>query len=152
MHRVPLAWNNLTHRKVRFVVAVAGITFAVLLMFVEFGFRAGLLDSNTQLLRLLNGELVILNRGKYTLYAKEPFSRRRIEEARAVDGVRAVYPIYMEMVSSEWKNPLSRTGEELATGAAALKNTPYGECHSRPIRVVAFDPEAAVLSIPECRT
>ena len=49
IHRVPLAWKNLTHRKLRLLVAVAGITFAVLLMFVQFGFRAALLDSNTQI-------------------------------------------------------------------------------------------------------
>ena len=115
-HRVPLAWKNLTHSKVRFTVAVAGITFAVLLMFVQFGFRAALLDSNTQLVRALNGELVILHQGKYTLFVKQPFSRRRIEQARAVDGVRAVYPIYTETQSSLWKTPLSEGGGEFATG------------------------------------
>jgi putative ABC transport system permease protein len=152
IYRVPLAWKNLTHRKVRFVVAVGGITFAVLLMFVQFGFRSALLDSNTQLLRLFNGELVIVNRGKYTLYVKQPFSRRRIEQARAVEGVRAVHPIYMEMQLSLWKNPRSEAGGEFKRGASASKSQPYEQSHIRPIRVVAFDPEAAVLSIPECRT
>jgi putative ABC transport system permease protein len=150
--RVPLAWKNLTHRKVRFVVAVAGITFAVLLMFVQFGFRAALFDSNTHILRLLNGELVIVHRGKNALMVKQPFSRRRIEQARAVDGVRAVYPIYMEMMSSVWKNPLNEAGGELTPGASASKNEASDDSHTRPIRVVAFDPEADVLSIPECRT
>jgi putative ABC transport system permease protein len=152
IHRVPLAWKNLTHSKVRFVVAVAGITFAVLLMFVEFGFRAALLDSSTQLLRLFNGELVVIHRGKYSLYAKQPFSRRRIDQARAVDGVRGVYPIYMETRTSEWKNFLRGAGEEITPGSPISKNPNYSESHTRPIRVVAFDPEAAVLSIPECRT
>jgi putative ABC transport system permease protein len=150
--RVPLAWKNLTHRKVRFVVAVAGITFAVLLMFVQFGFRAALMDSNTHLLRLLNGELVIINRGKDALMVKQPFSLRRIEQARAVDGVRAVYPIYMEMMSSLWKNPLNEAGGKFTPGASNSKNPTSYESHTRPIRVVAFDPEADVLSIPECRT
>jgi putative ABC transport system permease protein len=147
--RVPLGWKNLTHRKVRFVVAVAGIAFAVLLMFVQLGFRAALMDSNTQLVRLFNGELVIINRGKYTLYIKQPFSRRRIEQARAVDGVRAVYPIYLETLKSQWKNPVREAGGE-AQGAS--RNPHAAESHIRPIRVVAFDPEAAVLSVPECRT
>jgi putative ABC transport system permease protein len=150
--RVPLAWKNLTHRKVRFVVAVAGITFAVLLMFVQFGFWAALFDSNTHLVRLLNGELVIVHRGKNALMVKQPFSRRRIEQARAVDGVRAVYPIYMEMMSSLWKNPLNEAGGEFTPGASNSKDPTSDESHTRPIRVVAFDPEAAVLSIPECRT
>ena len=152
IRRVPLAWKNLTHRKVRFVVAVAGITFAVLLMFVQFGFRAALMDSNTHLLRLLKGELVIVHRGKNALMVKQPFSRRRIEQARAVDGVRAVYPIYMEMMSSLWKNPLNEAGGEFTPGASNSMNPTSDESHTRPIRVVAFDPEADVLSIPECRT
>ena len=151
IRRVPLAWKNLTHRKVRFLVAVAGITFAVLLMFVQFGFRAALLDSNTQLLRLFNGELVIVHRGKNALMVKQPFSRRRIDQARAVEGVRAVYPIYMEMLSSLWKNPLNESGGESTSGASILKNPTSDESSSRPIRVVAFDPEADVLSIPEGR-
>jgi putative ABC transport system permease protein len=151
-HRVPLAWKNLTHSKVRFTVAVAGITFAVLLMFVQFGFRAALLDSNTQLVRVLNGELVILHQGKYTLFVKQPFSRRRIEQARAVDGVRAVYPIYTETQSSLWKTPLSEAGGESAAGASTSNSSTGDETNVRPIRVVAFDPEAPVLSIPECQT
>jgi putative ABC transport system permease protein len=150
-HRVPLGWKNLTHRKLRFVVAVAGITFAVLLMFVQLGFRAALLDSNTQLLRLLNGELVIVNRAKYTLYVKQPFSHRRLEQARIVDGVRAVHPIFMETLASQWKNPLSGAGEESTPGAMSWRNAPKDDSHIRPIRVVAFDPEAAVLTLPECR-
>jgi putative ABC transport system permease protein len=150
IHRVPLGWKNLTHRKLRFLVAVAGIAFAVLLMFVQFGFRAALMDSNTQILRLLNGELVIVNRAKYTLYIKQPFSRRRLEQARAVDGVRAVYPIYLETLSSQWKNPVSEAGGKSPPGAS--KNVAADESHIRPIRVVAFDPEALVLSVPECRT
>jgi putative ABC transport system permease protein len=152
IRRVPLAWKNLTHRKVRFLVAVAGITFAVLLMFVQFGFRAALLDSSTQLLRRLNGELVIVHQGKNTLFVKQPFSRRRIEQARAVDGVRAVHPIYFEMQLSLWKNPLNEAEGELTLGASMSKNPTYDGSRIRPVRVVAFDPEADVLSIPECRT
>ena len=152
IRRVPLAWKNLTHRKVRFLVAVAGITFAVLLMFVQFGFRAALLDSNTQLLRLFNGELVIVHRGKNALMVKQPFSRRRIDQARTVEGVRAVYPIYMEMLSSLWKNPLNESRGESTSGDSVPKNPTNDESSTRPIRVVAFDPEADVLSIPECRT
>jgi putative ABC transport system permease protein len=152
MRRVPLAWKNLTHRKLRFLVAVAGITFAVLLMFVQFGFRAALLDSNTQLLRLLNGELVIVHQGKYTLYVKHPFSRRRVDQARAVAGVRAVYSIYTETQLGLWKNTVSGGGGEPITGAADSTKPTDGESRVRPIRVVAFDPQETVLSLPECRT
>ena len=44
---VPLAWKNLTHNYRRLFTAVAGITFAVVLMFVERGFQHALFDSTT---------------------------------------------------------------------------------------------------------
>ncbi|MGZ3471320.1 MAG: hypothetical protein ACXWO1_17360 [Isosphaeraceae bacterium] len=36
--RVPLAWANLVHNKVKLAASLAGITFAVALMFMEMGF------------------------------------------------------------------------------------------------------------------
>ena len=45
MARTPLAWCNLTHDRVRFGLFVLGITFAVVLMFVQLGFRNALLHA-----------------------------------------------------------------------------------------------------------
>ena len=36
--RVPLAWANLVHNKVKLAASLAGLTFAVALMFMEMGF------------------------------------------------------------------------------------------------------------------
>ena len=41
----PLAWKNLTHDPRRLVVACGGVSFAVLLMYIELGFLNALLDS-----------------------------------------------------------------------------------------------------------
>ena len=38
--RTPLAWKNLTHNRVRTAVAVAGVTFAVVLIFMQLGPQA----------------------------------------------------------------------------------------------------------------
>src|SRR6266508_3110652 len=37
--KIPLAWANLTHRKTRSAVAVAGVAFALILIFTQLGFR-----------------------------------------------------------------------------------------------------------------
>ena len=58
--RVPLAWLNLTHSKLRFLVSVLGITFAVVLMFVQLGFWRALLDSQTALINKLDADLVLV--------------------------------------------------------------------------------------------
>ena len=38
----PLGWKQLRHRPLRLLVAVAGISFAVLLIMMQLGFRAAL--------------------------------------------------------------------------------------------------------------
>lgn len=96
----PLAWKNLTHDARRLLVSVAGVGFAVLLIFMQLGFRNALLESTVQVLRGLNGELVVLSRAKYALPATERFDLRRIYQAGGTPGVAAIYPFYMETLYS----------------------------------------------------
>ena len=56
--RVPLAWANLVHNKVKLAASLAGITFAVALMFMEMGFYNALLDGMVGLLRKLDADLI----------------------------------------------------------------------------------------------
>ncbi len=123
--RVPLAWRNLIHDKRRFAVSTAGIALAVLLMFVELGFWHALLDASASLIRQFNAELVIVSRAHYTMVVREPFSVRRLAQARGVPGVREAFPVYIEEQLSLWKNP---------------ENDKWMEPTSRPIRVIAFNP------------
>jgi putative ABC transport system permease protein len=128
--RVPLAWYNLTHDKRRLVVSVLGVAFAVFLMFVELGFWNALLDASVELIQQFNGELIVVSKARYAMNVREPFTRRLLEQARSVPGVRAAYPVYLEYVASFWKD----------TGI------PRDERHSsHPIRVIAFDPDLPVL-------
>lgn len=94
--QTPLAWKNLVHDRSRLAVAVSGVAFAVLLIFMELGFMSALLESTVQLLRRLNGELILVSSVRYTLPANERFDRRRLEQAKGVPGVAAVYPLYLE--------------------------------------------------------
>ena len=96
MRRVPLAWSNLTHDRVRFGLFVLGIAFAVILMFVQLGFRNALLDSNTQLHDHLRADLVMVSPTRQMMAMKEGFPRRRLAQARAVAGVREVHALYIE--------------------------------------------------------
>ncbi|MBM4069148.1 MAG: FtsX-like permease family protein [Planctomycetes bacterium] len=134
--RVPLAWRNLVHDKRRFAVSTAGIALAVLLMFVELGFWNALLDSATQLLRDLNADLVIISRARYAMIVSEPFSVRRLDQARAVPGVRMAFPVFIEEQRALWKNSESYNPDE-----------PY----RRNIRVVAFNPQFDALKNPEIK-
>ena len=83
--RTPLAWHNLTVDARRLLTALAGVSFAVLLIFVFLGFKNGLYDSQVQLLKVLNGDIFIINRIKYTMFIPEQFARRRLYQAQAFD-------------------------------------------------------------------
>ena len=46
-HKTPLAWHNLWHQPVRSGVAVIGVTFAAVLMFMQLGFLEAVKASAT---------------------------------------------------------------------------------------------------------
>jgi putative ABC transport system permease protein len=94
--KTPLAWRNLTHDRRRLLVAISGVGFAVVLIFIELGFLNALLESTVQILRKLNGELVIVSAAKYAMPAREQFELRRVTQAAGVKGVQAAFPIYLE--------------------------------------------------------
>jgi putative ABC transport system permease protein len=131
--RVPLAWRNLTDDPRRFAVWVGGVAFAVFLMFTELGFWNALLDASTALLTRLNGELVVVSRATYAMNVRERFTPRRLEQARAVPGVRAAYPVYVTRCAL-WSYPAPQGG-------------PAPEPTSRLVRVVAFDPDDPALDL-----
>jgi putative ABC transport system permease protein len=123
--QTPLAWKNLTHDRARLAVAASGVAFAVVLIFIELGFMNALLESTVQILRSLNGQLVIASSAKYALPAREQFDLRRVVQAQGVPGVKAAMPVYIET---------------------------YGVLRERgsrgyPIRVLAFDLDDHVLRI-----
>ncbi len=124
---INLAWAILSHRKGRLAVSVAGIGFAILLMFMEIGFLNGLLDSETLLAEKLDADLIIINKKKAYAYALEPFPRERLVRARAVAGVERVTGLYMQWMT--------------------LKNLKDKKIHG--IVVLAYDTASPALLIPE---
>ena len=102
--RTPLAWYNLTYERRRLGVALAGVAFSVMLMFVFKGFQNALFDSQVQLHSKLNADIVIVSTIKENMFVPEQFARNRLYQAMAYEGVEAAYPLYMEL-NAPWKNP-----------------------------------------------
>ena len=126
--RTPLAWKNLTHDVRRLMVAVSGVAFAVILIFMELGFLNALLESTVQVLRRLDGQIMLVSRAQYALIAAERFDIRRLYDAREIPGVAAVAPLYVESTAA-----LLRTGNQ----------------RGYPIRVIAVREEDDILQIPQ---
>ncbi len=82
---------------------MAGIGFAVVLMFMQMGFRNALFDSTVKVVTDLDADLLLVNQAQYALPARQSFDRKRIEQARGCPGVAAVYPLYTETMGTEWQ-------------------------------------------------
>jgi putative ABC transport system permease protein len=98
-----LGWRQLNHNRLRFLAAVAGITFAVLLMLMQQGFRAALFDSSLRWHKALQYDLVMLSPKAECLLCVHDFPRNRVLQANGIDGVLAVTPVYIG--TGQWRNP-----------------------------------------------
>jgi putative ABC transport system permease protein len=125
--RTPLGWLQLRHDRGRFVVAIAGIAFADVLMFMQLGFQSALYDSNTRLSRAFQGDVVLISPKALNLQNLSTFPRRRLLQAMDVPGVKDAQGLYLNNLT--WRNPQT------------LRNS--------TVQVLGFDPDAAVLDLPE---
>jgi len=121
-----LAWLQLRRQKVRLSVALAGVAFAVILMFMQFGFRDALFRSAVNLHQRLKADIVMIHPHYNIVAFPTAISRRRLYQALAFDGVASVTPLYTSL--GRWKNP--ETGK------------------TRDVFVIGIDPAADVLDIP----
>lgn len=102
LQELPLAVSQLSHQKVRLAVAITGISFANILIFMQLGFRSVLFDGTARLQGNLNGDLYLISSRSKQL-GDQTFSRRHLYQAAAVAGVETASPLYYTI--SKWKNP-----------------------------------------------
>ncbi|WP_242040179.1 hypothetical protein [Anabaena subtropica] len=123
--KIPLAWLQLSREKARMLVAIAGIAFADVLMFLQLGIREALFDGAVQLHNSLEGEIVLVSSRYKSLFSQQRFSQRRLYQAMGFTGVQSVSPIYVDPIP--WKNPDNQ--------------------ETWNIFVIAFNPEEKVLNL-----
>jgi putative ABC transport system permease protein len=101
-----LSWLQLRKERARLLVAIAGISFADVLMFLQMGFRGALFSSAVEFHQSLNGEIVMVS-GRYrSLISLDRFTERRLYQAVGVAGVQSVSPIYLNYI--QWRNPYNQ--------------------------------------------
>jgi putative ABC transport system permease protein len=120
LRRTPLAWRQAIHRPMRLAAAIAGVSFANVLVFFQLGLSGGLYDSQKRPIQQINGELVMVS-GRY-LYLGEQvnFPRARLTQALGVEGVKAVTPLYLGL--SQWLNSDSRQQKQALVFGIAPEN------------------------------
>jgi putative ABC transport system permease protein len=123
----PVAWLQLIHRKTRLLVTITGVTFAVMLMFIQLGFRDGLFEDAVTFHKTLQADLVLLHRDTTRFFEMKEFSRRYLYNISAVDGIASVNPFYLSIAN--FKNPETFV--------------------KTPIVICAFTPDKPVFNLPE---
>ena len=106
MSALRLAWLQLTREKLRLLVAVSGVAFAVILIFMQLGFQEALFKSSTRFHGQLNGDLFLINPTQDMIAQPKQISRRRLYQALRFEGVSEIAAVYIGL--AVWKNPLSR--------------------------------------------
>ncbi|MBW2382733.1 MAG: FtsX-like permease family protein [Deltaproteobacteria bacterium] len=110
----------LIHEPARLWASIGGVTFALLLMLLQVGFRNALLDSALQLLRSLDADIIVMDKEKKPFLARVGMAKERLYQAQSIVGVESAAPLWLSML--QWKNMED------------------GTVH--PIRVVGLDPDS----------
>ena len=113
--RIPLASLMLIRQPVRLAVALAGISFAGILMFMQLGFRDGLFDASVTVHRLFDADIVLISPRSTSSVSMAGFPQRRLVQAMALPEVEGITPVNWNLLL--WRNPETRgTRSILALG------------------------------------
>jgi len=126
---LPLAWLQLKRQPIRYLVAVTGIGFAALLMFMQIGFQSGLLNSATTFYEALNGDLILISPGTVNSGNFRQFPQSLLYRALAIKGVSETVPIVVTNISAQ-----QLTGRQTTS-----------------LRLIGFPPESDALSLTAVR-
>jgi putative ABC transport system permease protein len=125
--RTPLGWLQLNHEKGRLFVALAGIAFADVLMFMQLGFQNALYDSNTRLNRAVRADIILMSPKARSTQNLGTFTRRRLLQALDIPGVQSADALYINTLT--WKNPQTK--------------------QDATVQMLGFDPDRPAFLLPE---
>ncbi len=128
--KLPVAWLQLKHQKIRLIVALSGVIFAVVIVFMQMGIRDALFDSSVRFHESLNGDCVLIGPRSTALIAMDSFTERRLGQALAFPEVEFATPIYVSF--GQWKNPETKN-------------------YWRNIFVIGFDTRYPAFTFPEAQ-
>lgn len=122
----PLAWSQLSHQKVRLLVAMMGISFANILIFMQLGFRAVMFNGVTRVTENIEGDLFLVEKTSKFL-GNTAFPRRQLYRVAGLDGIASTDAFYYRITT--WKNPVTN---ELTD-----------------VTVIAYNPVRSLMTLPD---
>lgn len=90
--RAVLAWRNLAHDKVRFVVTLVGIVFSVTLMAIQSGLLLGFVVTISNIVDRTEADIWVVGRGVRSVDLPTAMPERRRFQVMSIDGVAEAQP------------------------------------------------------------
>ncbi len=98
--RLPIGVLQLLNNKVRLLAAISGVSFALVLVFLQLGLAGAMMESVAVPYRLFHGDLLLVSSSDaHTLFGGERVPRRRLFEALAHPDVEDGIGLYTSSVS-----------------------------------------------------
>ena len=126
LNDLPLAWLQLKRQPVRYLVAVTGIGFAALLMYMQLGFQSGLLKSATKFYNALETDLVLISPATVNSGSYQQFPQSQLAQALGIEGIRETIPLYIANINAQQLDGVKPTS----------------------LRMIGYDPDLRVLDVP----
>ncbi|MDJ0593465.1 MAG: ABC transporter permease DevC [Pleurocapsa sp. MO_226.B13] len=148
LQKLPTALLQLRYQKVRLIVALLGVVFSVVIVFMQYGIRDALYDSAVRFHQGLQGDCFLISPRSTALVTMGTFPERRLSQALAFEEVELVSPIYLEQ--GQWKNPQTKKywrnifvfGFDLRHQIFDFPGVPENQAKLKHSDVVLFDRES----------
>lgn len=109
--RTPIAWLNLWHKKVRLGVAIAGVAFADMLIFMNLGFLGSVAETASMMYHKIDADIYLTSPRSLALSSSYAFPRKRIYQVAGIAGVERVMPFYIGYLM--WRNPQTQLSRSI---------------------------------------
>jgi len=129
---VSLARKNLFHDRLRFVITVAGVAFAVTLVLVQVGLFMGLLDKSTVTIQHANADLWITSHNTPNVDFARTFPETAVLRARSVPGVTRADNLIVAFMTIQLPNGAAEGALVYALEDFASWNLPWNVQQGSP--------------------
>lgn len=162
--RLPIGWLQLSHSRTRMLTAIAGVTFANILVFVQLGVLGALNGSTVAPYQLFNADIIISSKDSNTLSDGSNIARQIMFQSLGVAGVADATPLYTSQI--EWQLPDSSSAtlqvyaidpehgsfvqlqNNTAVEALLLENTAFIDSRTRGVSEEIFDSLSSGVGAP----
>lgn len=135
--KTPLALHNLLHQPLQTGVSIAGVAFALLLVFMQLGFMGAVAHTATNVLGALEFDVMIRAPDYLHLYEASHIQRSDLNIAANTPGVASAEPLWISV--QNWRSLPTRTEHEAGNYTSQFL----------PIAVMAYDPHKPIIQLPQ---